>query len=156
MTYLGVDFGASTGVCILHGNSAHADTLALPKGPQNESTRYYSFRLEMANYLVGGSGIRVVFEEPSFHRGGAAGKQNAGYRALLMEVCEYYGTPFASVPVATLKAFARERTGIPSTGKLIAAAHAHAQSEGHALGEIDDNAADAYWLAVYGRDALSW
>jgi hypothetical protein len=154
MTYLGIDFGQRTGVCSLSGGLVFVETWDLPKGPENEGLRYGWFRNRLTGEID--PSTRVVFEDPAFHRGGPAGKQSAGYRAILMLTCEEMGVSYASVPVATLKAFARERTGLPCKGKLIDAAHAHAATEGHELGEIDDNAADAYWLAIYGRDALSW
>jgi hypothetical protein len=154
VTYLGIDFGQRTGVCVMIEDGVLTSTFHLPEGADKEGARYVEFGRILGEPEPGAR--RVIFEEPSFHRGGAPGKQNAGYRAILMAWCELHNLPYASVPVPTLKAFARERTGLPCKGKLTQAAHAHAATEGHKLREIDDNAADAYWLAIYGRDALTW
>lgn len=152
MRYLGIDFGATTGVAELHEDGEWAETYrwTLAGGPQMEGHRYREFAALVEKLLSGR--CRVVFEEPSFHRGGAAGKQNAGYRALLMAACERAVVPYASVPVGTLKKFASEVTSIPAgKGKLREQAIQHGARE-----PVTHDEADAYWLAVYGRDALEW
>lgn len=124
-----------------------------------EDERYAVFMRFMEDqfYLSPAPYTHVCFEDVQFFRGGAASKQNAGYRAIVMGSCCEQGIPYAGVGTGTLKQYATRHGGADKSDMIKAAQPlVRKLQRGRTASPLTDNMADAIFCARYGATQLEW
>jgi Holliday junction resolvasome RuvABC endonuclease subunit len=149
-TVIGIDPGQHTGIAVLTHTDVRLKTLELGPPPMGPRLRtlwdLYSVAIGSDN-----DSLLVVYEEPARMQG-AAGMQIQQYLGVLRLWCEIHEVQSYPVNQSTLKGWVRRTRNI--TGKMDKDAMiAAAVREG--AEPKDDNQADAYWLARYGREVVA-
>jgi Holliday junction resolvasome RuvABC endonuclease subunit len=144
---IALDLGLTTGWCLHDTHEAwwHSGTWNL-KGSRYDSSgmRFVRFRAHLKELIANANYPDLVaYEEVRRHLGVDASHAYGGFLAVLQEECEQRGVPYMGVPVGTVKKTATGR-GNASKEDMMAAARARW------LGwePVDDNEADARWVAV--------
>ena len=146
--YVGIDPGRLTGYACISRYDTYVTTWDLGEDPY--PVRLHRLWLEMEYDWASGRArgrSLVCYEQPARMQG-VAGQHIAGYLAVIQLECERLGIMSYPVNQQTLKAFARATSGHdgPMTKEAMI-------STAQAMGAKpdDDNQADAWWLAEYGR-----
>lgn len=111
--------------------------------------RYVKMRAMLAKVFAAYPEIQLVgFEEVRRHMGVSSAHVYGGLVAVITAFCEERKTPYVGIPVGTVK---KRATGSGNADKsaMILAARGHWPSLSE---DIDDNTADAAWIAVCARE----
>lgn len=145
-----IDPGTVSGWAV--GERGKPDAVGVWKLPrpkrERRGPRFVMFR-ELAGALIdAGPTSLVVYERIMRHEGTDAAHVYGGLVALLMDVCEVRGIPYAGYLPHHLKQHA---TGHGNAHKPAIVASAQARACWRRLNVEDDNAADALWLLDLAR-----
>jgi len=151
---IGIDPGTKCGWAVIYENGHHKSGVwnLATKRHQGGGMRYVNFKRAFAS-LIGESLLLgpcvVYYEEVRRHAGTSAAHTYGGIVAMLVAVCEEDGVPYTSIPVGTVKKFATTK-GNASKEMMIAAAKVRWPG----FEPVDDNEADARWIAEAGLNGL--
>jgi len=147
MIVVALDLGLKTGWCIYDTYEQwwHSGTWDL-KGSRYDSSgmRFVRFRTHLRELLANANSPDLVaYEEVRRHLGVDAAHAYGGYLAVLQEECEQRKIEYMGIPVGTVKKMATGR-GNASKEDVMEAA----RKRWLGWDPVDDNEADARWVAV--------
>lgn len=108
----------------------------------------------LGTYGTHGGELLVFFEEVRRHQGVDAAHVYGGIVAVITSVCEERKIPYQGVPVATIKRKATGKGGGKAAGKEQMLAAARSMVNGRGIEVSDDNAADAIFCGLAGRETV--
>lgn len=149
MSILGIDPGTNCGWALKSGNGNFLSGVWNLKGGRYEGGGMRFVRLKnFLNTMAQTSRVEmVVFEEVRRHLGTDAAHIYGGVIATLCAWCEENKIPYQGIPVGTVKKLA---TGKGNANKEQMLAAAQKRWPTHVF--IDDNEADARWIAEMGAN----
>ena len=156
MIIVALDLGTKTGWCLCDTNEAwwHSGTWDL-SGSRYDShgMRYVRFRTHLKELLANANSPGLVaYEEVRRHLGVDASHVYGGMIAILQEVCEteVRKVPYLGIPVGTVKKTACGKGNANKADMMQAARKRWPGWE-----PVDDNEADARWVAVAAAREVS-
>jgi Holliday junction resolvasome RuvABC endonuclease subunit len=154
MIYIGIDPATACGYAVLNewGNRITSGTWQLKRKHESNGMRWIRLHKKLSD-------LRDTIEKPegdivlgyelvARHNGTAAAHVYGGLVAAIQAWCEIVGIEYTAIPVGQIK---RTATGKGNANKqmMIDAAEANWSLDG-----IDDNEADALWIAEHVRQEL--
>jgi Holliday junction resolvasome RuvABC endonuclease subunit len=154
MIYIGIDPATACGYAVLQadGKRIASGTWQLKRKHESAGMRYIRLQKKLSDLLdtltVEAGDIVLGYEQVARHNGTAAAHIYGGLVATLQVWCESVGIEYTAIPVGQIK---RTATGKGNANKqmMIDAAEANWSLDG-----IDDNEADALWIAEHVRQEL--
>jgi len=150
-TYIGIDPGRRMGWCVLSEAGVVSDSYDIGPHGSKQLRALYGLLGEVLKLHYRHGPLLLCYEEPAMLRGHAL-TQIQRMLGVIMLFCEFEDVPHYPVNQSTLKAFIKSEAGIE--GKVDKEAIVKA-TQAREPGISDHNEADAYWLALYGRDMVA-
>ena len=143
---IGIDLATKTGWAVLDADGARvaSGTWVLSRRGASAEWPVVELRRKLIELQQAFPGAVIRYEEVARHAGTQAAHMYGALRMALFEACK--GTPYAGIPVGTIKATA---TGKGNANKEAMIEAANRRWAPHVV--IDDNESDALWIAECGR-----
>lgn len=144
MIVVGIDPGTWCGWAVLDGETRLASGVwdLRPRRHEGGGMRYLRTR-HLFSELLGQKPVLVGYEEVRRHMGVDAAHVYAGIVSSIVTVCEEQKVPYTAIPVGTVKKLATGKGNAKKDAMIKAAEQKFAPHE-----VVDDNEADALWIAV--------
>lgn len=145
---IGIDPGTNCGWAVLNaegGRLASGVWDLKSKRHEGGGMRYVRMRRYLNALLEAFDVEAVLYEEVRSHKGSDAAQVYGGIIAMLAAVCEERPTPYAAIPVGTVKKVATGKSNASKAAMINAA-----KSRWPGAGD-DDNECDALWIAETWR-----
>lgn len=154
MIYIGIDPATACGYAVIDadGNRITSGTWQLKRKHESNGMRWIRLHKKLSDLRdtitaeVGD--IVLAYEMVARHNGTAAAHVYGGLVAAIQAWCETVGIEYTAIPVGQIK---RTATGKGNANKQMMIDAAQAKWN---LANIDDNEADALWVAEHTRQEL--
>ena len=144
LVVLGIDPGTACGWAIAAQGGPYAcGCWSLhPRRHESPGMRYLRLERYLREAIVVHRPRLIAYEDVRRHLGADAAHIYGGITGTVQRVCAEHDLPFTAIAVATIKRCAT-RSGRADKGTMVA----HAKARWPELDIVDDNAADALWIA---------